>query len=100
MRTIRWLWKVIKSSSLVIIGSDTNNIDEMFVIGEDIFCQTSIEGYCNGPLKPETKYVMKIRAFTATGFQDSPPLKFVTGSGKLRIFQHMEIEQLYWRTCP
>lgn len=61
-------------------GNDPNE-SVIYIVGEDTFCETAFDGYCNGPLKPETKYSMKIRAYTAGGYQDSPPLKFTTGSG-------------------
>lgn len=36
--------------------------------------------FCNGPLKPETKYAVVLRLFTDTGFSDSEIITFATFS--------------------
>lgn len=37
-------------------------------------CTDTNEGFCNGPLKPGTKYAVVLRLFTETGFTDNPHL--------------------------
>lgn len=55
-----------------------------FTIGDDATCKelSMANGgriYCNGPLKPDTWYEVKMRAFTSGGYSDSPPFKIKTG---------------------
>lgn len=56
-----------------------------FIIGEDIHCKYASKSatqrrYCNGPLKPDTWYEVKMRAFTLGGYSDAPSLKVKTGT--------------------
>ncbi|OXU30036.1 hypothetical protein TSAR_017032 [Trichomalopsis sarcophagae] len=55
------------------------------VIGDDITCKdvsmtTKGRLYCNGPLKPDTWYEVRMRAFTYGGYADSTPFKVKTGT--------------------
>lgn len=48
-----------------------------YVLGEDTTCteisaNTNSRLYCNGPLKPDTWYHVRMRAFTHGGYADSP----------------------------
>ncbi|XP_025205820.1 tyrosine-protein phosphatase 10D isoform X2 [Melanaphis sacchari] len=53
--------------------------DEVFDIGADNTCSINDKkSYCNGPLRPVTNYRLKLRAFTADGFQDSWTVPFTT----------------------
>lgn len=54
-----------------------------FVVGEDTTCpevsaNTQHRVYCNGPLKPDTYYEVRMRAFTDMGYADSVPFKIKT----------------------
>lgn len=47
-----------------------------YTIGDDIYCDefsmnTIKPAYCNGPLKPDTWYHVRMRAFTDGGYADS-----------------------------
>ncbi|GBL94854.1 Phosphatidylinositol phosphatase PTPRQ [Araneus ventricosus] len=46
-------------------------------IGVDKEC-SSAKPYCNGPLKPDTRYGVKLRAFTRGGFSETDPLYTIT----------------------
>ncbi|KAL4108189.1 hypothetical protein QTP88_018430 [Uroleucon formosanum] len=51
----------------------------VFDIGADDTCSIhDKKNYCNGPLRPVTNYRLKLRAFTADGFQDSWTVPFTT----------------------
>jgi len=53
--------------------------DAVYNIGADKTCPKNVEKmYCNGPLRPVTNYRLKLRAFTANGFQDSWTVPFTT----------------------
>ncbi|XP_022183704.1 phosphatidylinositol phosphatase PTPRQ isoform X1 [Myzus persicae] len=53
--------------------------DGVFDIGADDTCSIHDQkSYCNGPLRPVTNYRLKLRAFTADGFQDSWTVPFTT----------------------
>ncbi|XP_001944639.2 phosphatidylinositol phosphatase PTPRQ isoform X1 [Acyrthosiphon pisum] len=53
--------------------------DGVFDIGADDTCSINdMKSYCNGPLRPVTNYRLKLRAFTADGFQDSWTVPFTT----------------------
>lgn len=56
-----------------------------YVLGEDTTCKeissnTGGRSYCNGPLKPDTWYHVRMRAFTSGGFRDSPPFLIKTNA--------------------
>ncbi|XP_055949369.1 phosphatidylinositol phosphatase PTPRQ-like isoform X2 [Argiope bruennichi] len=46
-------------------------------VGVDRECPSG-KPYCNGPLKPDTRYGVKLRAFTRGGFSETDPLYTVT----------------------
>lgn len=53
--------------------------DVVFDIGADDNCpKNDDKSYCNGPLRPVTNYRLKLRAYTAGGFQDSWTVPFTT----------------------
>jgi len=66
----------------VIIVSYVRRLDQndgVFDIGTDDSCSINDKkSYCNGPLRPVTNYRLKLRAFTADGFQDSWTVPFTT----------------------
>lgn len=35
--------------------------------------------FCNGPLKPGTRYAVVVRIFTTTGYSDTQMIEFETG---------------------
>lgn len=54
-----------------------------YTIGEDTDCKeisanTNSQLYCNGPLKPDTWYHVRMRAFTYGGYTDSDVFKIKT----------------------
>lgn len=54
-----------------------------YTIGEDIDCKevssnTNDPMYCNGPLKPDTWYHVRMRAFTYGGYTDSDVFQIKT----------------------
>ncbi|KAI4481601.1 hypothetical protein M0802_013899 [Mischocyttarus mexicanus] len=56
-----------------------------YVIGEDTTCEeissnTNGRLYCNGPLKSDTWYDVRMRAFTSGGFMDSPAFLIKTNA--------------------
>ncbi|XP_020278990.1 tyrosine-protein phosphatase 10D isoform X3 [Pseudomyrmex gracilis] len=51
---------------------DYGNIQVVkYTIGEDATCKSMKKRYCNGPLKPDTWYHVRMRAFTFGGYSDS-----------------------------
>ncbi|XP_059482011.1 receptor-type tyrosine-protein phosphatase beta-like isoform X2 [Neocloeon triangulifer] len=53
---------------------DTTGENYRYSIGADDSCNPAdLAKFCNGPLKPKTKYFFKIRAFTTVGFRDTEP---------------------------
>lgn len=64
-----------------------------FVIGEDATCpevssNTKTRAYCNGPLKADTWYEVRMRAFTEHGYSDSVAFSIKT-SQYIAIFSYM-----------
>ena len=52
---------------------------KVFEIGSESGCENQF--YCNGPLKSQTAYYVKLRAYTTMGFSDTSfSLKFVTST--------------------
>ncbi|KAL2716531.1 tyrosine-protein phosphatase 10D isoform X1 [Vespula squamosa] len=56
-----------------------------YVLGEDTACKeissnTDENLYCNGPLKSDTWYDVRMRAFTSEGFRDSPVFSIKTNA--------------------
>ncbi|XP_047346026.1 tyrosine-protein phosphatase 10D isoform X3 [Vespa velutina] len=56
-----------------------------YVLGEDTACKeissnTNKRLYCNGPLKSDTWYDVRMRAFTSKGFRDSPAFLIKTNA--------------------
>lgn len=63
-----------------------------YTIGEDTTCKeissnTNKRLYCNGPLKPDTWYHVRMRAFTYGGYTDSEI--FVIKTSEYLIFSHI-----------
>ncbi|XP_055384600.1 receptor-type tyrosine-protein phosphatase eta isoform X2 [Condylostylus longicornis] len=64
-------------SSTYNLGDDNNDNEVIeYVIGNGNDCENL--DYCNGPLKPNTKYKMILRTFTKNGFRDSVGIDFKT----------------------
>lgn len=56
-----------------------------YILGEDTACKeissnTDKRLYCNGPLKSDTWYDVRMRAFTSEGYRDSPAFLIKTSS--------------------
>ncbi|XP_023316235.1 phosphatidylinositol phosphatase PTPRQ-like isoform X3 [Trichogramma pretiosum] len=54
-----------------------------YTVGKDTTCaymefRSESKAYCNGPLKPNTWYEVKMRAFTSDGYIDSPTFRIKT----------------------
>jgi hypothetical protein len=69
-----------------------------FVIGEDTTCpqvssNTKTRAYCNGPLKPDTWYEVRMRAFTDKGYADSVSFTIKTS----KFFKFLQIFSYYFK---
>lgn len=57
-----------------------------FTIGDDNDCEemhsksSNVKLYCNGPLKPDTWYEVRMRGFTNGGYSDSEPFLVKTSN--------------------
>ncbi|KAI4463580.1 cytokine receptor [Holotrichia oblita] len=56
---------------------DTRSANYTFVIGNGN-CSTDNSSYCNGPLKPETRYAIRIRGYTSNAYRDTSVIYFTT----------------------
>lgn len=75
-----------------------------FTIGGDITCKdfslaTKRRLYCNGPLKPDTWYEVKMRAFTNGGYSDSLPFQVKTGIIRMQIFYQVYDSFLFYNNA-
>lgn len=65
-----------------------------FVLGEDDTCSESLttRSYCNGPLKPDTAYQIRMRAFTNGGYIDS---KAIIAKTSKTIYFTFKLEYIF-----
>lgn len=61
------------------VADNLNNFDVKLSLGfENCDEPENDKFYCNGPLKPKTKYGMMARVYTSEGFRDTKPVTFIT----------------------
>nr|XP_022912778.1 tyrosine-protein phosphatase 10D-like isoform X1 [Onthophagus taurus] len=60
--------KIRSSNSVYTVSIGTEN------------CEDSQEEYCNGKLRPDTSYSLRVRGFTSYGYRDTPKITFYTPS--------------------
>ncbi|CAM1294425.1 PTPRB (predicted) [Pycnogonum litorale] len=79
------LWCPMKGSfdplKCILYKSPQTSAHIQCIIGWQRNCttrKTAKNTYCNGPLRDDTEYSMKLRGFTSSGYADSPLLEFKT----------------------
>lgn len=68
---------------------------EEFTIGSER-CEGGGRAYCNGPLKPNARYFVKLRAFTAPDkFTDTAYTQVYTGTSRYYVLHNISLPYVF-----
>ncbi|KAK9721424.1 TM proximal of protein tyrosine phosphatase, receptor type J [Popillia japonica] len=73
---------------------DTRSANYTYVIGIGN-CSVDNNSYCNGPLRPETQYAVRIRGFTSNAYRDTSVIYFITPSEETYLPLILASEETY-----